>query len=78
MRHNDEPFGLPSTGSRRITTESKGENRLKHIAGLIQRLTFAEMKKLADLMHERTNTSGRNGIEEELLAVSEELLNQKD
>jgi hypothetical protein len=55
--------------------DDKHENRLKHIAGLIQKLTFTEMKQLADLLHDNTDTSGRQGIEEELLTVAEKILN---
>lgn len=48
--------------------------KLKQIAGLIHGLTFVEMKKLADLMHAKMDTSGRPGIEEELLDVADEIL----
>lgn len=78
MRHNDEPFGLPSTGSRRITQETKGENRLKHVAGLLEKLTYAEMTKLSRLLQEHEKLADDEGYPAALLEISKKLLEQKD
>lgn len=69
---------MPGTGSRRITTESKGENRLKHVAGLIEKLTYAEMKTLADHVHQALAVVDRNGIEDSLVKLASRILEQKD
>lgn len=68
--------GVSVSAQRRITIDHDNdrEDRLKHIAGLIKKLTFSEMKKLADLLHEHSDTSGRPSIEEELLIVADKIL----
>lgn len=66
--------------SRRITNPSnqppKTEDRLKNIAGLIQKLTFAEMNELAKLIHEDVDTSDKRIVPYGLLKISERILDR--
>jgi hypothetical protein len=64
---------------RRITkTENEREdNRLKHIAGLIQKLTFAEMNELARLIHEDVDVSDRRIVPFGLLKIAGRILETK-
>jgi hypothetical protein len=63
---------------RRITPKTEDDrpgDRLKHIAGLIQKLTYAEMRNLADQCHQVFDIE-RAGTEDELLEISRRLLSQ--
>ncbi|TDW20504.1 hypothetical protein EV128_125134 [Rhizobium azibense] len=66
---------------RRITTttEPKEENKLKHIAGLIQKLSYRDMKTLGDLVWDRVAVTKdkKNEAPEGLLEVAEAILNTK-
>ncbi len=57
-----------------MTEKQKDENRLKHIAGLIQKLTYTEMHTLSDLLQKHEATAENEGYPEALLRVAEEIL----
>lgn len=61
---------------RRITSnqQEKGEDRLKHIAGLIQKLTFSEMNELARLIHDDVDNSDKRLVPFGLLKIAETIL----
>lgn len=61
---------------RRLTTKSDDtkEDRLKHIAGLIQKLTYTEMHKLSELLQKHEATAENDGYPEALLKVADEIL----
>ncbi|OCP21990.1 MULTISPECIES: hypothetical protein [unclassified Ensifer] len=61
---------------RRITNNQpeKTEDRLKHLAGLIQKLTYSEMNELAKLIHQDVDNDAANLVPVGLLKVSERIL----
>ncbi|WP_276122626.1 hypothetical protein [Pararhizobium qamdonense] len=64
---------------RRITTKTEHEpdNRLKHIAGLVKKLTFAEMNELAKLIHEDVDVSDKRVVPYGLLKIADRILETK-
>lgn len=64
---------------RRITpkTEDDRDSRLKHIAGLIQKLTYSEMNQLAVLIAQDVNVDSFQNVPAGLLKVSDRILNDK-
>jgi hypothetical protein len=65
---------------RRITTEQqkdKDESRLKHIAGLIQKLTFKEMNELSKLINEDVDASDPRLVPFGLLKIADRILEAK-
>lgn len=56
---------------RRIRPEEAREDRLKHLAGLLEKLTYSEMHRLSALLQ---NHEAHDGYPDQLLAVSAELL----
>lgn len=66
-------------GSRRIDpTTNKDphrENKLKAVAGLIEKLTYSEMKTLADHVGQTLDVE-REGLEDDLIQLSQRILAQ--
>ena len=52
----------------------KSDDRLKAIAGLIQKLTYKEMHRLSALLQKHEEKAENDGYPETLLAVADEIL----
>ncbi|MBX4911430.1 hypothetical protein HJA82_29390 [Rhizobium bangladeshense] len=65
---------------RRITskTEEPREDRLKHIAGLIQKLTYTEMHRFSELLQKHEQLAEDDGYPEALLKVADDILTRDD
>ncbi|QIG69146.1 hypothetical protein EVB78_112 [Rhizobium phage RHph_N1_15] len=62
---------------RRITAKTEDErpgDRLKHIAGLIQKLTYTEMHRLSELFQKHEQLAEDDGYPEALLKIADDLL----
>lgn len=69
--------GVSTVADRRINldNQNKEEDRLKHIAGLIQKLSYRDMQRFSKLL---APNSGDAELAERLLDVSDLILNPKE